>query len=196
MTFADVDVEATVKASASAFVGNLDDVEVSLVGGSPQTTLRFSDVRWSVGRGANSLELTYAGGSVGDRALVVPGMPSFEEGFRYFVMLNGSANAFVPITYAENGAWQSVTTRAGDEILVDARGRVLLRTASGRVFAREWFAPATAGADIASTAPDFLRPVSVADFCDWVAKTAGGPAVDRPGGAAASGTGPSQAGDR
>lgn len=164
-TFVRSTVEERMAQSAAAFTGLLATRDVKLVDGVPMTTLVFTGVRWAFGGSSDDeVRITYEGGAVGPYAVIVTGMPNFEPGFSYAVLLDGTLDRWVPFSSGEKGVWQSIVSGHGDELLVSASGSVLLEAASGRIVEKSAFPSDAAAKDIAAMALDYSRPLSSDGF--------------------------------
>lgn len=164
--------ETRVRLSAGVFGGYLDAVDVEEVDGVPVTTLRFTEVRWAYGGEGTLHAIRYLGGTLGERTVHASGMPVFEPGFRYVVMVDSVGDRYVPFTAGEYGAFQVVTSAHGDELLVNAPGEVLLLSGTGKVRSVTWFDPSAYGVDIAASAPDFRHAVSEVELLDIASRWA------------------------
>lgn len=164
-------LEENVGLSSKVFAGYLTAISVDDEDGYPITTLYFSDIRWAFGGEGDSETVRYIGGTVGDTTIRTSGMPNFEEGWRYVVLIDHVGNPYVPFTAGEYGIYQVVQSRHDDELLVDAVGRVLLLTGTGKIRGAHWFNSDSPGEQIASEAPDFHRPLDESTFlevaADW-----------------------------
>lgn len=124
-------------------------------------TLTFKDVEWAFGGSGTTHVVRMAGGTVGDVSVRASGLPVFESGHRYALLLAQGGDLAMPFTQGENGAWQVVISGFGDELLVSSPGEVLLETATGGVRAARWFPNASSAAEMSALAPDFERSLTV-----------------------------------
>ena len=108
-----------------------------------ETDVTFTDVRIeheterARQRGANTIRLTYGGGTVGDVTFGVSDSPSFETGRRYLVfMIDDDSRPFNPVVGAYQGMFE-VIRRPRYRTGVPAR----TRSSRGRRGCREWGRP-------------------------------------------------------
>lgn len=86
------------------------------------TAVRFGDVRWIAGGSGAETELEFAGGSIGDRAEVVGGMPQFKVGQRVLLFVHDAPSAS-PVVGFHQGCF---ALRDGEDVVITSDYRPVL----------------------------------------------------------------------
>jgi len=84
------------------------------------TSVRFGDLTWLAGAGGAETELSFAGGTIGDRSEIVAGMPRFSQGQRVLLFVR-DRDTVSPIVGFHQGCFRLV--RSGSREVVTTVGR-------------------------------------------------------------------------